>query len=190
MLNPNPLLRPSTSDMLMHPWVISQTVSADEACEDLRSRKEATDGKPVPMPSLVNRKGARKAVRSGPKTAGKTYCLGPLSAEQQAAGDVVALSLNTHVRGEKVPGSQLVYAEIAAPDLFDWLQSVVASREVIDDLSVDDRVWKITYKIQRSVEQPEMDEDMRELLQDDNVQQLSISAEITAEILKVEGAEG
>ena len=81
MLNPNPLLRPSTTDLLMHPWVVGQTVSADEAREDLRRRKEAKDGKPVPMPSLVNRRGARRAVRSGPKTGAKTYCLGPLTAE-------------------------------------------------------------------------------------------------------------
>ena len=83
-----------------------------------------------------------------------------------------------------------MYAEIAAPDLFDWLQSVVASREVIDDLTVGDKVWKITYKIQRTVEAPEMDEELRELLQGDNVQQMSINAEITAEILKIEGEEG
>lgn len=81
MLNPNPLLRPSTADMLMHPWVAGQTVSADEAREDLRLRKEAKDGKPVPMPSLVNRGGARRAVRGGPKAGHLTYCLGPLSAE-------------------------------------------------------------------------------------------------------------
>ena len=62
-----------------------------------------------------------------------------------------------------------MYAEIAAPDLFDWLQSVVSGREVIDDLTVDDTVFKISYKIQRSVELPEMDEEMRELMQGDNV---------------------
>jgi len=163
MLNPNPLLRPSASDLLMHPWVANQTVSAQDAREDMRQRKEAKDGKPVPMPSLVNRRGARHAVRSGPKAGDKTYCVGPLTAEQQAAGDVVALSLNTHVRGQNIPGSHLVYAEIAAPDLFDWLQSVVTSREVIDDLSVDENVWKITYKIQRTIDPPEMDEELREL---------------------------
>ena len=81
MLNPNPLLRPTTSDLLMHPWVASQSVSAEEAREDMRQRKAAKDGKPVPVPSLVNRRGARRAVRSGPKAGAKTYCVGPLTAE-------------------------------------------------------------------------------------------------------------
>lgn len=138
-------------------------MSAQDAREDLRQRKEAKDGKPVPVPSLVNRRGARQAVRSGPKAGAKTYCVGPLTAEQQAAGDVVALSLNTHVRGQTIPGSHLVYAEIAPPDLFDWLQSVIQGREVIDDLTVDENVWKITYKLQRTIDPPEMEEDLREL---------------------------
>lgn len=75
----------------------------------------------MPVPSLVNRREARTAVRGGPNQNGTTYCIGPLSEEQKQAGNVVALSLNTHRRGQNIPGSQLVEAEIAAPDLFDWL---------------------------------------------------------------------
>lgn len=81
MLNPNPLLRPSTADIVMHPWVVNQGVTAEEARADMHARKEAKEGKPVPMPSLVNRRAARQAVRGGPQRGGKTYCVGPLTEE-------------------------------------------------------------------------------------------------------------
>lgn len=29
MLNPNPLLRPTPADLLMHPWVANQTLTPD-----------------------------------------------------------------------------------------------------------------------------------------------------------------
>ena len=151
------------------------------------NRKAAKDNKPLPIPSLVNRQGARRAVRGGPTQSEKTYCIGPLTEDQIAAGNVVALSLNTHVRGQNIPGSQLVEAEIAAPDLFDWLQSVIKGREVIDELAVDEHVWKITYSITRNVEPPEMDEELRELLQEETAEQSIITTEVTAEILKIEG---
>lgn len=167
MLNPNPLLRPSPSDLLMHPWVTDQTVTADMAREEMRARKEAKDGKPRPMPSLTTRPSARQALR-GRGDGDKTYVVGPLTEEQKAARDVVALSLNTHVRGENIPGSRLVYAEIAAPDLFDWLKTVITQKEVIDDLSVDDNVWKITYKITRTIDPPEMEDDIREFFDESN----------------------
>lgn len=81
MLNPNPLLRPSTADILMHPWIVNQEVTAEQAALNMRDRKIAKDGKEVPMPSLVNRRAARQAVRGGPQRGGKTYCVGPLTEE-------------------------------------------------------------------------------------------------------------
>ena len=137
MLNPNPELRTTHAELLMHPWVVSQTMSADEARADMRDRKAAKDGKAVPMPRMESRSGARQAVRSGPKVGGKTYCVGPLPAGQEAEENVVALSLNTHVSGQNLPGSSFMYAAIAAPDLFDWLITVIQGREVIDEPIVD-----------------------------------------------------
>lgn len=101
----------------------------------------------------------------------------------------MALRLNTHVRGENIPGSRLVYAAIAAPDLFSWLQTVIKSREAIDDLSVDDNVWKITYKISRTIDPPEMDDDIREFFDESHNQNTTIDAEVTAEILQIQDDE-
>ena len=72
-------------------------------------------------------------------------------------------------------------------DLFDWLKSVIQGREVIDSLQVDSQVWKITYSITRNVEGPEMDEDLRELLQEETYEQSTITTAVTAEILRIEG---
>ena len=141
----------------------------------------------MPVPSLTNRREARTAVRGGPSSGGVTYCLGPLTEEQKQDENIVGLSLHSHVRGQKIPGSQLVEAEIAAPDLFDWLKSVIQGREVIDSLQVDSQVWKITYSITRNVEGPEMDEDLRELLQEETYEQSTITTAVTAEILRIEG---
>lgn len=117
------------------------------------------------------------------------YCVGPLTAAQQADPNVKELMLNTHTEGQNVPGSSLIYANIAAPDLFDWLTNVIQGHEVIDNMTVDDRVWKMTYSIQRTIDPPEMDDDLRELFQEDVVQTV-ISTEITAEILRIDGEEG
>ena len=155
------------------------------------NRKAAKDGKPVPIPNLGNRRTARTAVRGGPSQGDTTYGIGPLTEEQIASG-MKALSLNSHVRGQNIPGSKLVETEIAAPDLFDWLQSVIKGREVIDDLIVDDNVWKITYTITRNVDPPEMDEELREFLQEDEeetYEQSTITTEVSAEIMKIDGEE-
>ena len=125
MLNADAALRPSHADLLMHPWLANQTLSEEQACENMHARKDARDGKVTPMPTLQGRRGARQAVRSGPKAGGKTYCIGPLTEAQREAGDIVALKLNTHDRTQNIPGSDLMYANIAAPDLFDWLTNVI-----------------------------------------------------------------
>ena len=56
---------------------------------------------------------------------------------------------------------------MSAPDLFNWLNEVIQDQEGIDNQEVDDRVWRITYRIERE-RQPEhtedMDEDLMELL--------------------------
>ena len=65
---------------------------------------------------------------------------------------------------------------------------MITGREVIDNLTVDDHVWKITYSIQRTIDPPEMDEELRELFQEDEVQ-VTATAEITAEIMQIEGEE-
>lgn len=59
---------------------------------------------------------------------------------------------------------------------------MITSREVIDDLTVDDKVWKITYGIQRTIDPPEMEEELRELFDDDEEQTIA-KAQITAEIM-------
>lgn len=56
-------------------------------------------------------------------------------------------------------------------------------------MTVDDHVWKITYTIQRTIDPPEMEEDLRELFQEDGAS-TTITSEMTAEILKIEGEEG
>ena len=81
MLNPNPLLRPSAADMLMHPWVTEQSVTADMAREEMRARKAAKDGQERPVPSLTKRRSARQALRGG-GDGDKTYVVGPLTEEQ------------------------------------------------------------------------------------------------------------
>ena len=82
-----------------------------------------------------------------------------------------------------------MYANIAAPDLFVWLTNVIFDREVIDNLTVDPYVWKITYNIQRTIDPPEMDEWLREQIGDE-VAEITESSELTAEILEIEGEEG
>ena len=73
-------------------------------------------------------------MRSGPKkdgpTTNKIYCVGPLTAAQQEDENFVELKLNTHFAGQKMPGSSLIYADVAAPDLLDWLISVIQEHEV------------------------------------------------------------
>lgn len=59
---------------------------------------------------------------------------------------------------------------------------MITSREVIDNLTVDDNVWKITYSIQRTIDPPEMEEELRELFDEDEEQTIA-TAKITAEIM-------
>ena len=59
---------------------------------------------------------------------------------------------------------------------------MITSREVIDNLTVDDNVWKITYSIQRTIDPPEMEEELRELFDEDEEQSIA-TAKITAAIM-------
>lgn len=72
--------------------------------------------------------GAREVARRAlnrDNTDEKEYVIAPMSEEQKSNPNVVELTLKTHQRGIKMAGSHMLYADIAAPDLFSWLQNTL-----------------------------------------------------------------
>lgn len=102
----------------------------------------------------------------------KEYVIAPMLEEQKNNPNVVELMLKTHQRGVKMAGSLLLYADIAAPDLFSWLQNTLIGMQGIEApvIAENEKYWKLSYKISK-IEEPEDNEDdeLRELLFD-NVQ--------------------
>ena len=84
-----------------------------------------------------------------------------------------------------VPGCGYVYADMSAPDLFNWFNAEIKNFEGVDNQQVDNRFWKITYQIQRQYEPPELDEEMEELLGGQATEARIDFSELTAEILKI-----
>ena len=46
---------------------------------------------------------------------------------------MIALELNTHIRNEKAPGCSYIYADMSAPDLFNWFNAEIKNFEGVDD---------------------------------------------------------
>ena len=166
MLNPDPLLRPSYSELICSQWMASGVADANDVRQDLAERKAMRDGKPVDIPNISNRRSARNAVKRSGRVGNNIYVIGELTAEQRAAQNVISLVLNNHDPSHKIPGCTYIYANMSAPDLFNWLNDFIENKEGIDNQEVDSRVWRITYKIEqeRQPDLGDMDEDLMELL--------------------------
>ena len=124
-LNPNPLLRPSYSECISSSWMSSGIADEGEVRQELAERKAMKDGVSVDIPNISNRRSARNAVRRSGKVGNNTYVLGELTQEQRDAGNVISLALNSHDPSHKIPGSTYIYANMSAPDLFNWLNEVI-----------------------------------------------------------------
>ena len=85
MLNPDPLLRPSYSELIGSPWMTSGVADANDVRQDLAERKAMRDGKPVDIPNISNRRSARNAVKRSGRVGNNIYVIGELTAEQRAA---------------------------------------------------------------------------------------------------------
>ena len=89
---------------------------------------------------MDNRPQAKRCVNRGPrevdeegKVVEKTYVLGPLTQSQIEQGNVIALELNTHIRNELAPGCSYIYADMSAPDLFNWFNAEIMNFEGVDN---------------------------------------------------------
>ena len=81
LLNCDPTLRPSTSEIISHPWFQYDCGTYDEVREELNIRKHLKLG--VSIPTLDNRTTAQRTIaRDGGKFGDNTYVLGPLTQSQ------------------------------------------------------------------------------------------------------------
>ena len=85
-----------------------------------------------------------------------------------------------------VPGCSYIYADMSAPDLFNWFNAEIMNFEGVDNQQIDNRFWKITYQIQREYAPQELDEEMEELLGGQVTEARIDFTELTAEILKIQ----
>lgn len=120
MLHPDPRMRPSYQDIMMHPWVLNDFASKDEAIEDLQDRHAARSSIQQNIPASQDGKSRAvpKVVRRDTTVSNTTYVVRELTADEQAANTHKKMNINSFRAEHKVPGSRIIAADMSAPDLF------------------------------------------------------------------------
>ena len=105
----------------MHPWVLNDFASKDEAIEDLQDRHAAMSSKKVTIPTSQDgksRAARSKVIRRDTTVSNTTYVVRELTADEQAANTHKKMNINSFRAEHKVPGSRIIAADMSAPDLF------------------------------------------------------------------------
>ena len=80
-----------------------------------------------------------------------------LTEEEAKSGWVVRLALNSYVAGQDAPSSYYMKAEMAAPDLFEYLVNQIKVSGAID-IQIDQEFFRISFTRKKQIEAPERDE--------------------------------
>ena len=81
-----------------------------------------------------------------------------LTEEEAKSGNVVKLALNSFVAGQEAPGSSYLRAEMAAPDLLEFLENQIKVLGATD-VQIDQEFFRISFTRKKEIEAPERDED-------------------------------